>query len=176
MKLQETKETFVISHLRKLHDYIDQMDLILLELYSLWTTPLFESRKLNESEQNEESSLIERFATTNNLACKEIDFINRALPKSEFTTSQKNIFENVLLKVVKKYREYNKDYKDVVEIDTNEQLKLVHKDFLDNMNLLDNKFVQYNSYAENKILTIKKANEISRKKEIEDLQKEETND
>ena len=87
MKLQETKETFILNHLLKLSEYIDEMDLILLDLYTLWTTPLFESRQLNESEQKEEDTLIEKFPKTNDLACKEINFINRALPDAEFTNA-----------------------------------------------------------------------------------------
>lgn len=44
--------------MRKLGEYIDEMDLILLDLYALWTTPLFESRQLNESEQKELAKVV----------------------------------------------------------------------------------------------------------------------
>lgn len=167
MKVKESNETFTISHLRRLGEYIDEMDLILLQLYNLWVEPLFENRKLNESEQNDEQTLLQKFVKNNELACKEIEFIKRVLPSAVFTVTEKNIFEKTLVKVVEKYRTYNTDYNDLVEV-TNENLKLAHKDFLDNMNLLDKKINEYNKRDKiEPILTLRQANSLAQEKEKE---------
>lgn len=175
MKVKESNETFTISHLRKLGEYIDEMDLILLQLYNLWVEPLFENRKLNESEQNDEQTLLQKFVKNNELACKEIEFIKRVLPSAVFTVTEKNIFEKTLVKVVEKYRTYNTDYNDLVEV-TNENLKLAHKDFLDNMNLLDKKINEYNKRDKiEPILTLRQVNSLAQEKEKEIQNKKDEN-
>jgi len=81
--------------------------------------------------------------------------------------TEKNIFEKTLVKVVEKSRTYNTDYNDLVEV-TNENLKLAHKDFLDNMNLLDKKINEYNKRDKiEPILTLRQANSLAQEKEKE---------
>lgn len=173
MRLAEVKETFIISHLKRFGEYIDRMDLILLDLYNLRINPLFEDRKLNEAENSEEQSLIQKFAKTNNLACRELDLLDKALPNAKFNSKQKDVFEKVLINVVSKYRSYNKDYKELSKVaNVDKGLESAHRDFLENVHKLDSKIKEYNNRKDTEpLLYIVAANNKCKEKEKDDLQK-----
>lgn len=173
MRLDEVKEAFIISHLKRLGEYIDEMDLILLDLYNLWIDPLFEDRKLNEAESSEEQTLIQKFTKTNDLACKELELLDKALPNAKFNSKQKDVFEKALINVVSKYRSYNKDYKELSEAaNVDKALESAHKGFLENVHKLDSKIKEYNNRKDTELLLdIVAANNKCKEKEKDDLQK-----
>lgn len=173
MRLDEVKETFIISHLKRFGEYIDRMDLILLDLYNFWINPLFEDRKLNEAESSEEQTLIQKFTKPKDLACRELDLLDKALPNAKFNPKQKDVFEKILINVVSKYRSYNKDYKELSKIaNVDKALESVHESFLENVHKLDSKIKEYNNRKDTEPLPdIVTANSRCKEKEKGDLQK-----